>query len=758
MKISWWFAVILLACTFWGLGCGSSTLSVTLSPSTAQTLNPGQTLTVTAAVANDKNNAGVTWTLSGPGALSGNTTTTVIYTAPGEIPTSSTATITATSVTNAGAIATLSITLNAVFAITTTTLPAGTLNVPYDAFVNASGSTGTFTWNIISGSLPSGLTLQPSSTSSVVISGTPTALGTSKFTIQVTDSEDATVSQPLSITINRPPALSITTASLQTGTVGTAYGQTLQATGGTLPYTWSLTAGALPVGLTLSNDGVIAGTPVASGTSSFTVQVKDSSTPVQEVATANLDITVQPGSTNNLKLAGNYAFSVRGFDSGQPFVAAGSLLADGNGGISDGILDLNDPADHADPLQLSQQFTGTYSITTAGLGTMTLNLTSGASRTFALALTANGNASIIEFDDSNGNGTRDSGVLLKQDTSAFSTNQITGGYAFGFLGIDSQSNRYGVAGEFQAGSGNITGGSLDSDDSSSGPLTNVAITGGTYSVASTGRGTLTIDTGSGSADYSFYVINASQLLVMDIDPFVPGGNPLVSGAILQQSTPGSFSNSSLDGTGVFETTALGASSTSQAQVGLFTTAGSGSSNLSSDVNTGGMLTSGTGNGTYSVATTGRVTLSNSGFQTVDPVMYLVSPNQAFIIGTDYLNGTEKTAVTFGLMEAQSGEPFSQVSLSGTYAGGSLAPVDPAVSNVVSIAVVGSGIIDFTTDISNSTGLSQIQASQNIASLAANGRVVLTENGSTAAILYLVSPSQFFSLPTDTNARVDVFQQ
>ncbi len=751
LKAPWLLLVTLLVCAFWGSGCGSSTLSITLSPASTQTLNPGQAVTVTATVANDTNSDGVTWTLSGPGALSGSTTSTVIYTAPDQIPTSTSATITATSVANTSITATLSITLDAVFAITTTTLPPGTLNVPYDAFVNATGVTGTFTWNIISGSLPGGLSLQPSTTSSVVISGTPTVLGTSKFTIQVTDSEDATVNQALRITINPPPALSITTTSLQAGTVGVAYSQSLQATGGSQPYTWSLISGALPVGLNLGSDGVIAGTPVASGTSTFTVQVSDSSTPSKQYATAKLSITVNPGSTNNLKLAGNYAFSVRGFDSNGLFVAAGTFVADGYGNISGGLMDLNDPAS----LQLSQAFTGTYSISTSGLGTMTLNLNSG-NRTFALALTADGNASIIEFDDSNGSGTRDSGVVLKQDTSTFTTASINGGYAFGFLGIDSQSNRYGVAGEFQAdGSGNFNCPSnactLDSDDAVSGPSSNVSITSGSYSVASTGRGTLTIKTGAGSTDYSFYVVNASQLLVMDIDPFVSGGNPLVSGPALQQSTPGSFGQGSLNGVGVFETTALDTPSTSQAQVGLFTTAGSGSSTLSSDLNTGGTLTSGSGNGTYSVATTGRVTLSSSGFQTSDPVMYLVSPNQAFIVGTD-------AAVTFGLMEPQSGAPFSNVSLSGTYAGGSLAPVDPTVSNVVSIAVVGSGIIDFTTDVSNSTGLSQVQATQNITSLASDGRVVLTENGSTAAILYLVLPSQFFSLSTDTNARVDMFQQ
>jgi hypothetical protein len=70
--------------------------------------------------------------------------------------------------------------------------------------------------------------------------------------------------------------LSITTASLPSITVGTPYSVTLSASGGVLPYTWSVSSGALPAGLSLSPAGVISGTPTAQGTSSFTVAVTDS--------------------------------------------------------------------------------------------------------------------------------------------------------------------------------------------------------------------------------------------------------------------------------------------------------------------------------------------------------------------------------------------------------------------------------------------------------------------------------------------------
>ncbi|MGA9968552.1 MAG: hypothetical protein WBQ10_25360, partial [Terriglobales bacterium] len=512
--------------------------------------------------------------------------------------------------------------------------------------------------------------------------------------------------------------------------------------------------------------GVISGTPIVNGTFNFTVQVKDSSTPNPQTASANLSITINPGNTTNGRLSGNYAFSVRGFDPSGLFVAAGSFAADGQGNISAGTMDINDTTGS---FPVNQTFSGTYSIGTNGLGFMTFNIAPPGvgSRTFALSMTASGNADIIEFDDSTGAGTRNSGVLLKQTISS-----LTGNYAFGFVGIDSGKNRFGEAGQFAIGSNGAISGSLDSDDASSGTASNVSFTG-KYSVASNGRGTITI----GADSYVIYVVNAIQLLAVEIDPFPPGLHPLVSGTILQQSANGSFSNGNLNAPSVFEVTALDPTGpTAQSQVGVFdASGGNGQFNLTSDENNGGTLTSpcsGTPTqcapGTDAVAAAGRVTLTDSGFQNsqtsqnLQPVLYLVSNNQAFIIGTD-------PAVSFGFMTPQTipQSGFSNASLSGIYAGGSLAPVDPIVSNVVSSAIAVPGSLTVTADVSNESGLSQIQIAS-AAQVAANGRVQVTVNNNVSAILYMVAPpptpptqgppSQFFQLSADPTARVDIFQQ
>jgi hypothetical protein len=159
---------------------------------------------------------------------------------------------------------------SAVLQVTTTTLSGGTVNTAYSQTLTASGGTTPYTWSITVGALPAGLSLSPAGT----ITGTPTTAGTSNFTVQVKDANASTAPQPLSIVVS-PAVLQVTTTTLAGGTVNTAYSQTLTATGGTTPYTWSTTVGALPAGLSLSTAGAITGTPTTAGTSSFTVQVKD---------------------------------------------------------------------------------------------------------------------------------------------------------------------------------------------------------------------------------------------------------------------------------------------------------------------------------------------------------------------------------------------------------------------------------------------------------------------------------------------------
>jgi uncharacterized protein (TIGR03437 family) len=170
----------------------------------------------------------------------------------------------------------LSITINPSLAITTSSLPNGSVGVAYSQTLTNSGGTSPFTWSVSSGSLPGGLTLTPSTG---LISGTPNTAGTSNFSVTVKDSVGG-VSPAKSLSITIGAGVTITTSSLPGGEVNVAYSQTLGATGGTPPYTWSVSSGSLPAGLTLtpsgSSAGAITGSPTTAGTSSFSVTVKDS--------------------------------------------------------------------------------------------------------------------------------------------------------------------------------------------------------------------------------------------------------------------------------------------------------------------------------------------------------------------------------------------------------------------------------------------------------------------------------------------------
>src|SRR5216683_3104845 len=176
----------------------------------------------------------------------------------------------------------------ATLTILSLTLPDGVVGTPFSKQVNIFGGVGAHTATVSSGSLPVGLALDPATG---IISGTPTASGSSSFTVQVTDSSTtpATTSQALTIRIGAP--LVISNASLFDGVVGIPYSETLSSTGGLGNTTWSVVSGALPPGISISSAGVLSGTPTTiniTGTS-VTIQVQDFSSPAQTI-TINVSV------------------------------------------------------------------------------------------------------------------------------------------------------------------------------------------------------------------------------------------------------------------------------------------------------------------------------------------------------------------------------------------------------------------------------------------------------------------------------------
>jgi Flp pilus assembly secretin CpaC len=183
------------------------------------------------------------------------------------------------------------IALGGTLAIDSTSLPGATLQIPYSASLRAAGGSGPRTWSVIAGTLPSGLSLNPATGT---ISGTPTAAGNSNFTVSVADSGTPTksVMTTLSISVAAVAPLLAVANSLPNGNIGGPYDAVLMATGGKAPYTWTVTAGALPTGLTLApSTGTITGTPNTTGSFTFTMQVTDSNAPA---LTAQQQFTLTP--------------------------------------------------------------------------------------------------------------------------------------------------------------------------------------------------------------------------------------------------------------------------------------------------------------------------------------------------------------------------------------------------------------------------------------------------------------------------------
>ena len=156
------------------------------------------------------------------------------------------------------------------------TLPNGEVGTPYNQIVSASGGTAPYTFSVSSGALPPGLTLNPASGA---ITGSPTIAGTFTFSITATDVNGCSGSRLYSITIATAgcPIITLSPTTLPPGTINTPYSQSVTATGGTAPYTYAVSSGALPAGLSLNPlTGLISGTPQLTGLFNFTIQATDS--------------------------------------------------------------------------------------------------------------------------------------------------------------------------------------------------------------------------------------------------------------------------------------------------------------------------------------------------------------------------------------------------------------------------------------------------------------------------------------------------
>jgi len=323
---------------------------------------------------------------------------------------------TATGAGGTSAAATVTITVSAPpLTITPTTLPNGTQSTAYSQTLTTSAGTVPYSYRITSGSLPAGLSLD---ISSGVISGTPTAGGTYNFSIGVQDRYSATGSQAYSLTVSAP-SITLSPGFLSNGTVGVTYNSSFSASGGTAPYSYSITSGSLPTGLSLNNStGTLSGTPTAGGAFNLTITAADTNgatgSQTYSLTVSAPSITLSPGSLSNGTVGTPYSATLSSTGGTAPYsytITSGSLptglsLNTGTGAISGipsvaGAYNLTITATDTNSATRSQAYSITIGaqvpVSTAviavvpansSLNPITLNISGGAATSVAVASAA----------------------------------------------------------------------------------------------------------------------------------------------------------------------------------------------------------------------------------------------------------------------------------------------------------------------------------------------------------------------------------
>jgi uncharacterized protein (TIGR03118 family) len=184
--------------------------------------------------------------------------------------------------------------------------PSGMTGVAYPAFTFAAptGGIGPFSWSE-TGAFPPGLSLSPAGQ----LYGTPLTAGTFSFTLTVMDSSNPhqATTESVTLLVEDSPIVIDSTSAPPTGTQGVLYvGFAFTASGGSVPLTWSVTQGALPSGLTLNSDGTLSGTPLATGSATFTVTARDSA-PAPQTASGSFTLGINPSAFALKKLVADAA-------------------------------------------------------------------------------------------------------------------------------------------------------------------------------------------------------------------------------------------------------------------------------------------------------------------------------------------------------------------------------------------------------------------------------------------------------------------
>ncbi|MBI3426641.1 MAG: putative Ig domain-containing protein, partial [Acidobacteria bacterium] len=216
--------------------------------------------------------------------------------------------------------------------LTPATVPNGQVNAFYTQQFIASGA-GPYFYTISAGALPNGVVLSTTG----IASGTPTTSGQFNFTVSAADANGCTGTKQYTLAIlTGCPAINLSPAILPNGQLNVAYNLTITASGGAMPYSYGISSGALPSGLTLSTAGVLSGTPTASGQFTFTLTVTDANGCTVQInhgiaitACPTINVVPAPPSPAFIGVAYNHTFSATGGVAPYTYSIIGGALLDG---------------------------------------------------------------------------------------------------------------------------------------------------------------------------------------------------------------------------------------------------------------------------------------------------------------------------------------------------------------------------------------------------------------------------------------------
>jgi hypothetical protein len=339
---------------------------------------------------------------------------------------------------------------------------------------------------------------------------------------------------------------------------------------------------------------------------------------------------------------------------------------------------------------------------------------------------------------------------FNQGSGNFSNTSLKGQYAYQLTGVDTAAN-FREAGVFTAdGNGNITGGT---DDFAEGTTITTGSSTGSYTISNDGTGVVAISISDGRAlQLAVTLVNTSKVYLMVTQTF-----DFANGAgIAEKQDPAAFA-APPSGTFTFRNHSVSTAQGSSSAVGVFTASG-GTASGSQDVNRAGVLSSPTFTGFFNspdVSGRGTGTFTDSANVTSTFIYYVVDASNVRFFSTN--NG----APGLGRAEAQTGAPFANTSLAGSYAFGSSGDDNFSVAGTKTVGrftaggdgTISAGAYDSVED---GTAFTNVTFTGTY-SMASNGRATVTLNPSTGTIqqiFWMVTPSRAFSLTSDPNKVED----